>query len=182
MCSEIIYDNVFRNRLQQSVQKSPLHCVHELPPWCVYIIATLVFTNVRIAFCLKCFVWDVDVDECLLFVFFYPTCDILGYISIWIFLCKVKAVWCKLPMRRKNGDVYLSITYCYWSEVYVYTTEDYSANTIDVYVHNIICQSDGQLEFIYCVDVALVCSKYCIPCIYGFKYWTLYIFLIYECI
>lgn len=90
MCSEIIYDNVFRNRLQQSVQKSPLHCVHELPLWCVYIIATLVFTNVRIAFCLKCFVWDVDVDECLLFVFFYPTCDILGYISIWIFLCKVK--------------------------------------------------------------------------------------------
>lgn len=136
MCSEIIYDNVFRNRLQQSVQKSPLHCVHELPLWCVHIIATLVFTNVRIAFCLKCFVWDVDVDECLLFVFFYPTCDILGYISIWIFLCKVKVVWCKLPMRRKNGDVYLSITYCYWSEVYVYTTEDYSANTIDVYVHN----------------------------------------------
>lgn len=42
-------------------------------------------------------------------------------------------------MRRKNGDVYLSIIYCYWLEVYVYIIEDYSVNIIDVYVYNIIC-------------------------------------------
>lgn len=90
MCSEIIYNNVFRNHLRQCVQKSPLHCVHELPLWCVYIIATLVFTNVRIAFCLKCFVWDVDVDECLFLFFSTPRVTFLDTVVFEFFYVKSK--------------------------------------------------------------------------------------------
>lgn len=41
-------------------------------------------------------------------------------------------------MRRKNGDIYLSIIDCYWLEVYVYIIEDYSVNIIDVYVYNML--------------------------------------------
>lgn len=102
MCSEIIYNNVFRNHLQQHVQKSPLQCVQELLLWCVPIIATLVFTYVRFAFCLNFFfVWDVDVDECLLLFFFsapHVGGGIHGYCSIWNFyikskLCDVSNQW-----------------------------------------------------------------------------------------
>lgn len=103
MCSEIIYNNVFRNHLQQHVQKSPLQCVQELLLWCVPIIATLVFTYVRFAFCLN-FFFCVRCRCRRVFVvvfFFCPTCGgggIHGYCSIWNFyikskLCDVSNQW-----------------------------------------------------------------------------------------
>lgn len=103
MCSEIIY-NVFRNHLQQHVQKSPLQCVQELLLWCVPIIATLVFTYVRFAFCLN-FFFCVRCRCRRVFVvvfFFLPHMwgegGIHGYCSIWNFyikskLCDVSNQW-----------------------------------------------------------------------------------------
>lgn len=63
-------------------------------------------------------------------------CDILGYISIWNLYIKSKLCGVSNQWEEISGDI-LGITDCYWSEVYVYTTEDYSANTIYVYVHKV---------------------------------------------
>lgn len=181
MCSEIIYDNVFRNRLQQSVQKSPLHCVHELPLWCVYIIATLVFTNVRIAFCLKMFCVRCRCRRVFVVCFFStPRVTFLDTVVFEFFYVKSKLCGVSNQWEEKM-ETYIWVLHIAIDQKSMFTPLR-TIVLIQQMCMYIICQSDGQLEFIYCVDVALVCSKYCIPCIYGFKYWTLYIFLIYECI
>lgn len=108
------------------------------------------------------------------FFFLSHMCNILRYISIWNFYIKSQLCGVSNQWEEISGNI-LGITDYFWSELYVYTTKDYSANTIFVYMY-IKCQLFGQLEFIYCVDVSMVCPKYCIPCIYGFNYWTLCIF------
>lgn len=103
--------NVFRNHLQQCVQKSFTTTCSEIATTVCSGIAALMcsyYCHTCVHLCKVCilfeffFVWDVDVDECLLLFFFSAPHvgggGIHGYCSIWNFyikskLCDVSNQW-----------------------------------------------------------------------------------------